>query len=77
MCRNSIVIPVDSATAIKYMAESNQTAKCPFCAENIKTEAKICKHCGRDVKVVCSMCAKTGRADLMLCEYCGKPKKLQ
>ena len=22
---------------------------CPFCAEDIKLEAKICKHCGKDV----------------------------
>ena len=23
--------------------------KCPFCAEWIKPEAKLCKHCGREV----------------------------
>lgn len=26
-----------------------QHRKCPFCAEYIKREAKVCKHCGRDV----------------------------
>jgi hypothetical protein len=25
------------------------TRKCPFCAEFIKPEAKVCKHCGRDL----------------------------
>lgn len=27
----------------------SQTKACPFCAERIKPEAKVCKHCGRDL----------------------------
>jgi len=26
------------------------TRKCPYCAEQIKAEAQVCKHCGRDIK---------------------------
>lgn len=33
--------------AARDFAERNKT--CPYCAEKIKREARVCKHCGRDV----------------------------
>jgi hypothetical protein len=29
-------------------AEQRDLRKCPFCAEAIKREARVCKHCGRE-----------------------------
>jgi hypothetical protein len=31
--------------------DGEQEAKCPYCAEWVKVEAKICKHCGRDIEI--------------------------
>ena len=31
--------------------QAKDTKKCPFCAELVKPEAKVCKHCGRDLAV--------------------------
>lgn len=35
--------------AIKKIHERHFTRECPFCAEIIKSRAKVCKHCGRDI----------------------------
>ncbi len=34
----------------KAAVSAADTRKCPFCAELIKKEAKVCKHCHRDVQ---------------------------
>lgn len=41
--------------------------KCPYCAEKILAEAKICKHCGRDVEPISIPQATANK----ICPHCG------
>lgn len=44
------VIGAEFADMLNRVPPSNR--KCPFCAEEVKTEAKVCKHCGRELAAV-------------------------
>jgi hypothetical protein len=41
----------DVVGAVAQVSDSAQgrTRECPFCAEMIKPQAKVCRHCGNDV----------------------------
>jgi len=38
-----------TARSVKSGSRLPDTVECPFCAEDIKVKALVCKHCGRDV----------------------------
>jgi len=44
------MVILDNKRKKQYIAES--MIKCPYCAELIKKEAKICKHCGKEIELL-------------------------
>ena len=46
-----IVVLLTPAKGAGQPAQANiaERVQCPFCAEDILAQAKVCKHCGRDV----------------------------
>lgn len=35
--------------AVSRVGDEGKQVKCPFCAEPVKAEAKVCKHCHKDL----------------------------
>ena len=42
------VTPKDEAALERKALKSGNKRKCPFCAELVKRDAKVCRYCGRE-----------------------------
>ena len=45
-----IVLIVFLSQRNKRKTDQRDTKKCPYCAEYVKVDAKVCRYCGREIE---------------------------
>ena len=65
-----IILALPAAAGTEGQLAVRGLRKCPFCAEEVKAEAVICKHCGKDLP---KMQAEPEAENLPKCPSCSSP----
>jgi hypothetical protein len=59
-------------------AEQSATTECPYCKEEVKADAVLCKHCGSRLSAqapehggVCPYCKESIHPEARRCKHCG------
>lgn len=59
------------------MAAADETRQCPYCKEQIKSEAIKCKHCGSRIEPArpdhggtCPLCKESINPEAVVCKHC-------
>src|SRR3972149_4629275 len=63
-----LALPAEPGTEVQLAVRGLR--KCPFCAEEVKAEAVVCKHCGKDLP---KMQAEPEAENLPKCPSCSSP----
>lgn len=75
-----LFVSSDQAGLDQQAMDGGDNRKCPYCAEIIRTEAKVCKHCGREVPAIqiqryCRKCSFPLAADEEVCTNCKQDQR--
>lgn len=67
-----LIIKKSDAPASLSTDTLTNTKQCPYCAEKILAEAKVCKHCNRELVKKCPDCGEEVNIEAKVCKYCNQ-----
>ncbi len=69
-----LIILVVFAIIVYVVVRRLTSARCPFCAERVRSEANVCSHCGKNLGH-CPFCSKPIHSTATICQHCHREIK--